>query len=73
MTVVKFHRKNIDSSSVAVAGGKKKERSAHGRGGGGANRPAAKATFSPSTRSSTGRINPLVNNNERDPGEVITH
>jgi len=62
------HKIGESSSSGTV-----EERSAHRRGGGGANRPAAKATFSPSTRSSTSRNYPLVSNNERDPGKVATH
>lgn len=57
-----------NSSSATV-----EKRSVQRRGGGGANRPAAKATFSPSTRSSTSRNYPLVSNNERDPGKVATH
>lgn len=65
----KDNQKIGESSSSGTV----EERSAHRRGGGGANRPAAKATFSPSTRSSTSRNYPLVSNNQRDPGNVATH
>lgn len=65
--------KDSQQTNESSSSGTVEKRSAQRRGGGGANRPAAKATFSPSTRSSTSRNYPLVSNNKRDPGKVATH